>query len=88
MTRIAGGSDGRRHQPLAQAERIENARGVGRQLDAGAGFLELVRLLEHGDAQAGARHGQRGGQAGDAGAGDDHMTRRRHGGSGSIRRFR
>ena len=39
-------------QPLAEAERDQDAGGVGRELDAGAGFRKLTGLLQQSDAEA------------------------------------
>ena len=38
---------------------MQDMRGIGRELKAGADFFEHVRLLEHGDAKACARQRQR-----------------------------
>ena len=48
----AAGRDMRPQQPLAEPERDQDARGVGRELDAGAGLLQPLGLFEHGDAEA------------------------------------
>ena len=40
-----------RPQPLAEAELDQDARGIGRELDAGAGFFEPLGLLQHDDAE-------------------------------------
>ena len=39
-------------EPFAEPERDQDAGGVGRELDAGAGLFELRRLFEHGGAKA------------------------------------
>ena len=67
----------RGREALAQAERDQHARGIGTELNSGAGLFQLGGLLEHGDAQAGARQRQRRRQPRDAGAGDDDVTRGR-----------
>ena len=54
-----------------QAEADENARCVGRELQAGACFLKHGRLFENDDAAAGRGQRQRGGQPSDPGTGDD-----------------
>ena len=59
------------HQ-AADAEGVERMPGVGSELDAGADLAELRRLLEHHRTEAFAREGERGGEAADAAAGDDH----------------
>src|SRR5688500_4114905 len=53
------------------AEGVERMPGVRRDLDAGADFAELRRLLEHHRAEALARERQRRSEAADAAAGDD-----------------
>ena len=70
----------RNHQgreALAQAERDQHAGGIGSELNSGAGLFQSSGLLEHGDAQAGARQRQRRRQPRDPGAGDDDVTRGR-----------
>src|SRR5262245_41436301 len=62
-----------------QAEREQNARAVGADLDAGADLLELARLFVNLDVDAALEQGQRRGEPADAGADDDHMFRRAHG---------
>ena len=73
------GRDDMRPQPLAEPRSIRHARGIGRKLDAGAGFLKPLGLFQHDDAKAVARQRQRGRQSADAGAGDDDAARGRHG---------
>ena len=58
---------------------MQDARGIGGELDAGAGFLEPLRLFEHDGAEALARERQRRGQPADAGACDKDGARCRHG---------
>ena len=60
-----------RPQPIAEAEIDQEARGIGRELDAGAGFLEPLGLLQNDNAEAASRQRQRGGEPADAGAGND-----------------
>ena len=62
-------------QSFADAEIDKDARGVGRELDAGAGFLEPLRLLQHRNVKAVAGERERGSQSGDAGACDNDVAR-------------
>jgi hypothetical protein len=62
-----------------QAERKQDARAVGADLDAGADFLELARLFVNLDVDAALEQGQRRAQSADAGADDKDMFRRAHG---------
>ena len=64
---------------LAEPERDQDARGIGRELDAGADLLQPLRLLEQRDAEAALRDRQGGGQPADPRAGDDDGARGRHG---------
>ena len=68
----------REHRPfvhvLGQAEVLEHAEHVGAELDAGADFLELRRLLDDVNRNALAGQGQRRAQSADAAA--DHKHRR------------
>jgi hypothetical protein len=48
-------------------------------LDAGSGLFKLFGLFVDGHADAGARKRERCRQSGNAGSGDDDMTRLRHG---------
>jgi len=66
-----------RAQPIAQSEIDQRARGIGRELDAGAGLLEPLGLLQDGDAKAVARERQRGGETANAGPGDNDGARGR-----------
>jgi len=50
-----------RPQLIAKAEIDQGARGVGRELDAGARFLEPLRLFQDDDAKAVAREREGGG---------------------------
>src|SRR5258707_8626893 len=62
-----------------QAERKQNARAVGADLDAGADFLELVRLFVDLDIDAALEQGKRRSQSTDPGADDGDIFRRAHG---------
>jgi hypothetical protein len=64
---------------LAQPERDQHARGIGRELNAGADLREVLRLLEHRDRKSALRDRQRRGQSADARAGDEHGARGGHG---------
>ena len=55
------------------AEAVEDARGVGRELDAGADLVEPRRALEDAHRIAAHGKGERRRQPGDAGAGDDDL---------------
>ena len=68
---------------LFEPELDQDAAGVGRELDAGAGFLEPFGLFQHHDAKALCRKGQRRRQSPDPGAGNDDGSRQRH---GAVRR--
>ena len=65
-----------RPQPLADAEIDQDARGIGRELDAGAGFLEPLGLFQHDDAKAVTRKRKRRRKPANAGAGDDDACAR------------
>jgi hypothetical protein len=54
-----------------QAEIDEHAAGVGRELQAGAGFLKALGFLENDDAKALSRERERGRQSPDPGTSDD-----------------
>jgi len=73
------GSDHMPPQLLAEAERNQNARCVGRQLNAGADFLKALRLVEYGDVESVPRNRQGRSQPPDPRAGDDDGARGRHG---------
>src|SRR5215471_1252451 len=64
-----------------QAERKQDASAIGAYLDAGAHFLELVRLFVNFNVDAALEQGKRRGQSTDAGADDNGMFRRAHGDS-------
>ena len=52
-----------RAQPVLQPEIDQDARSVGRELNAGAGFLEPFGLFQHDDAKPVAGKGERGSQS-------------------------
>jgi hypothetical protein len=60
---------------VAHAQRVKGVEGVGAELDAGADFADLGRLLEHLHLEALAHQRQRGGQAANAAAGHQHRQR-------------
>jgi len=66
------GVDGAAARLGADAERVEGREGIRRELDSGADLADLGGLLEDLDAKAALREGERGGEAADPGAGDDH----------------
>ena len=68
-----------RPQPLFQAEVDQRARRVGRKLNAGAGFLKPLGLLQHDDAKAAARQRQCRSQSADSGTCDNNARRREDG---------
>jgi len=73
---------GREHvgaQTFAETERDQDSRGVGRELDAGAGLFQPLGLLQQCDAESGSRQHQRRAQPPDTSADDDDIARRRHG---------
>jgi len=45
-------------QLLTQAQRQQDARGIGRELNAGADFLKSLRLIEDGDLKSASRDRQ------------------------------
>ena len=65
-------------QPRAEAEGEQNARGIGRKLQARAGLFQTLHLVEHGYGESSLRERQRRRQAADARAGDDDPARGRH----------
>jgi len=69
------GRDDMGPQPLAEPELDQRARGIGRQLDAGAGLVKPLGLLQHQHAETAARDRQRRGQSGNAGASNDDGAR-------------
>jgi hypothetical protein len=64
-----------RLQPISKPKANQDARGVWRELDPGAGFFEAFGLFEHQRAKAIARQSERRGQPANAGAGDDDGAR-------------
>ncbi len=52
------GSDDMPLQLLGQAERQQDARGIGRELNPGADFLQSLRLIEDGDFKSPSRERQ------------------------------
>ena len=62
-------------QRFAQPEVVEHLDRVGALLDAGADLAELGRLLEHAHAKAPLQQAGGGGQAAEAGAGDEDGLR-------------
>jgi hypothetical protein len=52
------GSDDMPLQLLGQAQRQQDARGIGRELNAGADFLQSLRLIEDGDLKSASRDRQ------------------------------
>ena len=64
------GNDDRRLDAFGEAECDQHARGVGGKLDAGAGLLEPLRLIEQSDREALPRDRQRRRQSADARSGD------------------
>jgi hypothetical protein len=66
--------DNMRREPLAESEVDQDAGRVGRELNAGAGFLEAFRLLKDSDMETPARKRQRRGQPANAGAGDNDIA--------------
>ena len=54
-----------------KSEFDQHAAGVGRELQAGADFLEPLGLLEHDDAKALCGQRKRGRQSSDAGTSDE-----------------
>ena len=62
------GCNRNRAKPLLEFESHQSLAGrVGRELDAGAGLFEPLRLFDHDNAEAVARKRQRGGQSADPG---------------------
>jgi hypothetical protein len=58
-------------QSLVHAERNQNARGIGRELNAGADLFQALGLIENRDLKSALRERERGGQPADARAGDE-----------------
>ena len=59
---------------IDDAEPCEHARAVGADLDAGAVLVECRAALQHMRRDAVARERQRGREAADAAAGDEHRS--------------
>ena len=74
----AVGRDRARRKPRLQAEVDQDAAGIGRELQAGAGFLQPFGLFQNDDAKALCRKRQRGRQSPDPGTSDEDGARRRH----------
>ena len=71
MMLMASGRDGAGGEPRLQAEVDQHAAGIGRKLQAGAGFLEALGLLQNDDAKTLRGQRQRRRQSSDPGAGDE-----------------
>ncbi len=74
-----------RHHRAPRKARLEpeldqDAAGIGRELNAGAGFFQLLGLLQHDDAKAFFGERQRGRQSSDAGTSHEDGARYGHGG--------
>jgi len=65
------GRDRAMPKPWLQSELDQHAAGIGRELQAGAGFLEAVGLLKNDDAKALSRQRQRSRQSSDPGTSDE-----------------
>ena len=63
-----------RAQRVGDAELAQDARAVGADLDAGAVLVKCRAALQHVRGDAVARERQRGGEAADAAAGDEHRS--------------
>src|SRR6266508_4985304 len=70
------GIDGATARLRADAERVEGRESVRPELDAGAYLAELRCLLQYLDREATTRERERGREAADAAAGDQHRQRR------------
>ena len=73
------GRHGARRKPRLQAEFDQDAAGIGRKLQAGAGFFQPLGLFQHDDAKALRRKRQRRRQSSDPGTSDDDGARDGHG---------
>ena len=58
-------------KPRLQSELDQHATGIGRELQAGAGFLEAFGFFENDDAKTSCRKGERGRQSSDPGTSDE-----------------
>ena len=65
------GDHGAGGEAWLQAEIDQHAAGIGRELQAGAGFFEPLGLLENDDAKSAASQRQRCGQSPDPGPGNE-----------------
>ena len=65
------GRDRAMRKPRLQPELDQHATGIGRQLQAGAGFLEAFGFFENDDAKTSCRKGERGRQSSDPGTSDE-----------------
>ena len=72
------GRDGAGGEPRLQAEFDQDAAGVGRKLQAGAGFLQPFGLFQDDDAKAPGCERKRRGQSPDPGTSNDDGARDRH----------
>ena len=68
---MASGMTARAAQPRLQSEVDQHAAGVGRELQAGADFLEPLGFLQNDDAKALCRERKRRRQSSDAGTSDE-----------------
>ena len=68
---MASGVTARAGKGVLHAEIAEHAAGIGRELQAGADFLEPLGLLQDDDAKAFCRKRQRGRQSPDPGTSDE-----------------
>ena len=75
MMLIASGVTARAASRGCKSELDQDAAGIGRKLQAGAGFLQPLGLLQHDDAKALCRERQRGRQSPDPGTSDDDGAR-------------
>jgi hypothetical protein len=73
------GNDDVGSQPLAEAERDEDAGGIGGELDAGAGLFQPFGRFVDGNAEVVLGERQRRREPADTGAGDDDGARGGHG---------
>ena len=72
------GRDRARAQAILQSEIDQDAAGIGRQLQAGAGFLQPLGLFQNDDAKPLSGERQRRRQSADPGTGDDDGARGGH----------
>ncbi len=81
---LAGRLARQRFQRLADAERVEHARAVGAQLQAGADFAQLRCLLVDVDIEALVEQRERRREAADAAAGNEDMRNAHHPDAGHL----